>query len=148
MNYCWIYWPVMQILLSNIRHERIVWVGVCEQRADREQYFWDCESRTPIIFQNIQADGACTANIAVINFRPKCYLGWFERVVLWKVNIQEENTASVRRIRRPHNGRYPFKQVISFWTSRTIAWWVKTDLCQLLLDTATRNILPASDKWS
>jgi hypothetical protein len=43
------------------------WVGICEQRANGQQHFGDGERRTPLIFQDVEADLAVAVDVAVVD---------------------------------------------------------------------------------
>lgn len=49
-------------------------VGICEQRADREQNFADGERWAPLILQNVQADLAIAVDVAVVDARAEHHL--------------------------------------------------------------------------
>ena len=72
----------MKVLLSNVRDQRIVGIGIREKGADRQKDFGDGKSWTPIIFQDIQANGSSAANIAVIDFGSKRYFWRLEWIIL------------------------------------------------------------------
>ncbi len=74
--------PVVKVLLSNIRNQRIVRIRIRQKRADRQKDFGDGKSRAPVIFQNIQANSSGAANIAVINFGSKGYFRRLEGIIL------------------------------------------------------------------
>ncbi len=49
-------------------------VGVCEQRADRQEHFADCERRAPLVLQDVQADLAIAVDVAVVDARAEDHL--------------------------------------------------------------------------
>jgi hypothetical protein len=60
---------VRQQLLRDGADERVLRVGVGEQRAHREQYFGHGQRGGPLVFQNVQADGAGRVDVAVVDAR-------------------------------------------------------------------------------
>jgi hypothetical protein len=53
--------------LGNIRHQRIIRIGIGEERTNRKQNFRNGQCWTPLIFQNIQANATVRVNVAMIN---------------------------------------------------------------------------------
>ncbi len=47
------------------------WVGICEQGAHGKEHFGDGKRRTPVILQNIEADGAGAVDVAVVDACPE-----------------------------------------------------------------------------
>lgn len=62
------------------------------------------------------------------------YLWRFEGVVCGEVYGQEENPALVRTVIRSHYCGLPVKHVISYWSCRTLGWWVPCQVVQLLVN--------------
>ena len=83
--------------------QRIVRIGITEQRADREKDLADGESGGPLGPQDVQADGAVGVNVGVINSSSEGHFGRLERVVGGKVNGQEEHPALVGTVGRSHD---------------------------------------------
>ena len=98
--------------LSNIRHKRIIGVRVGEEGANTEQHLAYGEGRTPLILEDVETDASIRVNVAVINAGGEMDLGGFEGIVSGEVNIQEENTACVRRLIRSHYSCLPVEHVI------------------------------------
>jgi len=103
--------------MCDFRDKRVVGVGVCQHRAYREenykslfsldskiawdakeQTFRDCQCRTPLIPQNVQADRAVGIDIGVIDAGGEVDLWRLEGVVCGEMDGEEEDTARVRRI--------------------------------------------------
>ena len=53
---------------------KVTWIWICEQRAYREQDFSNSQGRAPLVLQNVQADGPCAADIAVVDACAKHHL--------------------------------------------------------------------------
>ena len=95
------------------RDEGVVRIRVCEHRAYGEQDLADSEGRGPLVLQYVQANGAVGVYIRMVNASRKINLGRLERVVRRKVDVQEEDTASVGRVGGAHNGGLPVEQVVA-----------------------------------
>lgn len=67
--------------MRNLRNQRVVGIRVCEHRADREEHFRDCESRTPLVSQDVKTDTAVGVDVGVIDSGGEVDLGWLERIV-------------------------------------------------------------------
>ena len=66
--------------LRNIRHKRIIWIGVGEERTDTQKNLGNGKCRTPLVFENVQANTAVRVNVAVIDARRKMNFGG-----LWQI---------------------------------------------------------------
>lgn len=47
--------------------ERLTRIRVRQEGADREQDFADCQSRAPLVLEDVQADLPTVVNVAVVN---------------------------------------------------------------------------------
>lgn len=122
------------ILLGNVSHQRVVGVGVRQKRADGEQDFAYGQGRTPLVLENVEANGAVGIDVAMVDARAEYDLGALKGILDGEGNVEEEDATSIRRLFRTHNGRYPLKDVVALWTSTAVAWGIDTDVGQLLLD--------------
>ena len=101
--------------MCDLRHQRVVGIGVCEHRADGEQHyqlaefrsntftieritFGDCESRTPLVSQNVKADAAVRVDVGMVDTGGEIDLRRLERVVGREMDRKEENAARVWRV--------------------------------------------------
>ena len=50
--------PVPLQLLRNLRHQRVVGVGVAQQGRDGQQHLGDSERRRPLVLEDVKADAA------------------------------------------------------------------------------------------
>lgn len=101
--------------------EGVVWVGVGEHRADGEENyikrmrewgytFGDCEGRGPLITENVETDTTVRVDVGVIDSSCEIYLSvsrvrrgwkgrdyfwWFEGVVCWEMDSEEEDATGV-----------------------------------------------------
>jgi len=95
------------VQVSDLRHQRIIRVRICQQRGDREQHSRNCESGTPAILQYIQADVAIRVDIRMVDFGDKLELRRLERIICGEVDVQEENSTLVRTALRANNRSLP-----------------------------------------
>ena len=73
--------PVFLVLLRNVNLERVVRVGVRQQRTDRQQTLDDREGGTPLVLQDVQSDAALRVDVGVVNLRREVDLRRLERVL-------------------------------------------------------------------
>ena len=81
--------------MCNFRYKRIVWIRVCQHRADGEQDFANSQCWTPLITQNVQADAAVGVDVGVVYASLEVDLGRLERVVCGEVDGEEENAVLI-----------------------------------------------------
>ena len=89
-------WLVGLVDLSDLWHEGIVWVWVGQKRADGQEHLGDGEGWRPLLFQDIETDGAVRVDVWMIDPGREVDLGWLEWVVRREMDVQEEHTSSVR----------------------------------------------------
>ena len=132
--------------LGNVRNQRIVRIGVRQQRANTQQNFTDRQCWTPLVLENIETNSAVRVDVTVIDACGKVNFGrlqshcgraqqirehesdgwenrpysaarpirsYLKRIVGGEMNIQEENTARVRRVFWPHNSCLPVEHVVA-----------------------------------
>jgi len=92
---------------SDLGDERVVWVGVTQQRADTQQHLADCESGGPLRSEYVEADGAVRVDVGVVDASGERNLWWLEGVVGGEVDGEEEDAALVGGVRRAHDGGLP-----------------------------------------
>ena len=92
---CVVALPVVLVHRGDLGHERIIRVGVGQQRADGEKHLGDGERRRPLILEDVQANGAICIDVRMVNFRSERHLRWLEWVVGREVNVEEEDTTGV-----------------------------------------------------
>merc|ERR1740139_300638 len=127
------------IQLRNLRHQWVVGVAIHHQRRQREEHFGDRQSWAPLVFQNVQADRTIGIYVAMVDLRGEVELWRLEGIIRRKVNIQEEATASVRRIRGTHDGGLPIEHVVPDRLSRAIGRRVIPQILKLLLESLNRH---------
>jgi len=66
--------PFIQVLLGDVTDQRVSWIAVLQQAADRQQQFGNGQRRSPGVFQNIHTDLAVTGDVAVVNLSPESNL--------------------------------------------------------------------------
>ena len=62
----------------NLRHQRIVRVGIRQQRAHREQHLGDGQGGAPLALQNVKANAPVIVHVAVVDLRRELNLGMSE----------------------------------------------------------------------
>ena len=121
--------------VGNLGDERIIWVGVGQQRADREEHLGDGEGGRPLVFEDVEADRSIAVDVHVINFRRERNLRGLEGVVGREVDVQEEHALMVRGVLGAHDRRLPV-ELVRFvrWAGRAIRGRVSSEVDELLLD--------------
>lgn len=71
---------------------------VVDSHIESRPTFGECESRTPLVSQNIQTDATVGVDVGVVDASGEVDLGGLEWVVGREVNLEEEDTARVRRV--------------------------------------------------
>ena len=97
--------------VGNLGDERIIWVGVGQQRADREEHLGDGEGGRPLVFEDVEADIAVAVDVHVVNFRRELNLRRLEGVVRREMDVQEEHALVVRGVLGAHDRRLPVELV-------------------------------------
>ena len=121
--------------LGDLGYERVVWVGISEQRTDGQENFGNGQGGRPLLLQDVEADATVRMDVAMVNSCRECDLWWFEGVVRWEVNVQEEDASRVWRLIRAHDGCLPSELVFLIeGTSRAISRWVLSKIDEFLLD--------------
>ena len=114
--------------MCNFRHQRVVWVWICEHRTDGKE---DCliyvssrsyltklfqyiqrtfryrQRRAPLISENVETDAAIAVDVWVVDAGCEVDLRRLEWVVCWEVDCEEEDAAGVWRVAWTHDGGLP-----------------------------------------
>ena len=98
---------VRLVNVGDLGHQRIIGVGVGEQRADGEKDLGDGERGRPLVLEDVEADGAVAVDVSMVNFSREGDLGGLEGVVGRELNVQEEHTLVVGRVLGAHDGGRP-----------------------------------------
>ena len=64
--------------VGDLRDERVVRVGVGEQRADGEQHLGDRQGRAPLLLEDVQADVPVAVDVRVEHLRLERYLHFMD----------------------------------------------------------------------
>jgi hypothetical protein len=107
--------PVCLQELGDVWNQRIIGIGVSEKGTDRKQNLTNRQSRTPLVLEDIETDTTVRVDVTVVDTGGEMDLRRLERIVGGKVNIQEENSSSVRGIVWAHNRCLPVEHIISDW---------------------------------
>lgn len=135
------------ILMSNIPHQWIVWITVCQKGTDGKEHFGNGESRTPVVFQNVQTYHTLTVDVTMVDTCLENHLGWFEWVVWREVNVQKKDSSLVDRALWTQDCGHPFIQVITLRTSAAVWRWLKSYFCQLTLQPSGTGAQVFSQFW-
>lgn len=92
---------------GNLRHERVIRIGVCEEGADGEEDLADGERRRPRILQDVQADPALFVHVWVVDGSHEADFGRFEGVVGGEVDVEDEDAAGVGAVTRAEDDGLP-----------------------------------------
>ena len=97
--------------VGDFRDERVVGVGVREQRADGEEDLRDGESGRPLVLEDVEADGPITIDVHVVHLGGEGDLGRLEGVVGREVDVEKEDSLVVGRVLGSHDRRLPVELV-------------------------------------
>jgi len=126
---------VILVDLSNFWHQGVIRVSIRQQGADWEQNLGDGQSWGPLLLEDIKADWTVGVDIWMIDPGGEIDLWGLEWVVGWEVNVQEEDTSSIRCVIRSHDGSLPMVLIFLVnWTSRAVGGWVFTEIDKLFLN--------------
>ena len=84
--------PVRLVDVGDLRDERVVRVGVAEQRADREEDLGEGERGRPLLLEDVEADGALGVDVGVVDLF--CFLGGCFQL-FWSEREREREKAAV-----------------------------------------------------
>jgi len=130
--------------MGNFWHQRIVGVGVCQERAYRQQHFRNGECRAPLVLQDVKADSTIAVDVGVVQFRREVHLRRLERVVCWEVHFQEKDSPSERAVRRAHDCGLPVEEVVPNRASTAIGWRILPQVKKLFVDSLKCHVLPSN----
>lgn len=114
--------------LCNIRNKRIIRIRIGQERTDGQQHLGNCQSRAPLILENVQTDSSIGIDVAVIDTGGEVHFGWLEGIVCRKVNVKKENSARVWGIVRSHDCSLPVEHVISHGTGGAVCGRIFTKI--------------------
>lgn len=70
--------------MRNLGNERVIRIRIRQHRTDRQQHLVDGQGWTPLIPQDVEADGSVGVDVWVVDLGGEGDLGGFEGVV-WNV---------------------------------------------------------------
>ena len=91
--------------------------------------------------QDVETDGPVGVDVGVIDLGGEGDLGGLEGVVCGEVDGEEEDPSLIRTVWRTHDGGLPMKQVISYWSSAALGWWISTKVLEFLKKTLITDFL-------
>lgn len=136
---------VIQVDSRDFLFERMIRVGVSEERADREKNFSDAQCRRPCRVENVQADLSIQIDVRMIDFCSEFDFGSLEGVVGGEVDGQEEDSTLIGRIRRAHDSSLPVVDIISVRTRTAPGRRITFEVLQFLLDSPESHFLFAEE---
>ena len=81
----------------HVRHNRvlrIVWLGGGQERLEREHRRLDAQRGRPLIFEDVEADGAvCAADVGMPHLGDEAHLGSLERVGVGELDVHLRDEA-------------------------------------------------------
>ena len=99
------------VLVGDVGHERIIGVGIGQERADGKKHLGDGECGAPLLLENVEANTTVRINVRVIDACREVDLWWLERVIGGEVNVEEVDTAGIRAVIRSHDGCLPVELI-------------------------------------
>jgi hypothetical protein len=141
-------WTVGLIDVCDLGHQRVIRVGVCEHRADRKEYFRDCQSRAPLVTQDVETNASVGVDVGVVDASAEVDLGRLERVVGREVDCEEEDASRVRRVTRTHDSCLPVEQIISDRTGRAGGGGVPAKISEFLVNALESHVDDEGEKKS
>jgi len=67
--------------VSDLGDKGVIRNGVCEHGANGQQNFGDCECRTPLVPQDVEADASVGVDIRMVNAGSEVDLWGLERII-------------------------------------------------------------------
>jgi len=120
--------PVLSVLGCYGSHQGVRGVAVSKQGTDTQQDLRYSESRTPVVFQNVETNDALGVDVAMVDPGPEDNFWWFEWVVRGKMYVQEKYPALVHRGRWTQDRGDPLVQIVPFRTRAAIWRRIQRDL--------------------
>ena len=140
--------PIILIEMGDLRNEWVIWVGIGQEGTKWEENLRNCESRWPLILENIQTDTSIRIDVAVIDPGRECALGRLEGIVGWETNIDEEYSSCVWGVVWPHDGRLPCELIFLIKrTSWAVCRRIFSEINKFLLDSFQSHILELNYKF-
>jgi len=132
------------IEVCNFWYKWVIRVRVGKEGADRQENFRDCQSRAPLLLQNVQAYTSIWVYVWVVHLGLKVDLRWLERVVRREVDFDEKDATGIGAVSRPHDCCLPVKQI--FANGPRTAWcrWVFLQIQQFFLNPFACHFQPRS----
>ena len=93
--------------MGHLWPQRILGIGIGQQRQDGQKHLGNGEGRTPGPLQNIEADHSALIDIGVIDLGGETDLGGLEGVITGKVDADTEDTATKGTFGRSHDHTSP-----------------------------------------
>ena len=102
--------------LGDLWHERVIGVGVGEERGDGEQNFRDGECGRPLVLEDVQADGSVCVDVGMVDLGDEVAFGWPEGIIGGEVDVEEEDASCIWTIFWTDDGCLPVELVVLSWS--------------------------------
>jgi hypothetical protein len=113
--------------MRNFWHQRVVGVGIRQQRTNGQQHLGDGEGRRPLLLEDVQANGALRIDVWVVYFGLELYFRWLKGVIRREMNGDEKDAAAVGTVCGAHDGRLGKESRKNRW------WWWGNMLAMMLM---------------
>eukprot|EP00826_Nyctotherus_ovalis_P046132 TRINITY_DN517_c0_g2_i5.p1 TRINITY_DN517_c0_g2~~TRINITY_DN517_c0_g2_i5.p1 ORF type:complete len:204 (-),score=10.08 TRINITY_DN517_c0_g2_i5:66-677(-) len=70
------------------------------------------ECRTPVFFEDVEADVARVVDVGMVDFCLECYFWQFKRIIHWKVKIELEGAFRIERIAGTFHNANPMIEIL------------------------------------
>ena len=77
------------IHMRDIRHKRVIRVGICEQRRDRQQHLGNRQRGAPLVSEDVKANVPLGVDIRVVDLR--------EEVALTNISKMRKNNSAKKK---------------------------------------------------
>jgi hypothetical protein len=127
------------IEVCNFWYKRVIRVGVGKEGADRQENFRDCQSRAPLLLQNVQAYTSIRVNVWVVHLGLKVDLRRLERIVRREMDFDKKDATRIGAVSRAHDCRLPVKQIFANGPCTARCRWVFLQIQQFFLNPFARH---------
>ena len=109
---CLVVRPMILVLLGNLGHERIIRIRIGQHGQNREKDLGNCQSRRPILLQNIKTDETRCVDLWMVNLRGEDDARRLERIVDRKLDCHMEDAPAVGGICGSEHDALPVVHII------------------------------------
>jgi len=128
------------VQLSDLRHKRVIRIGIGKQRRNRKKNLWDGESGWPLILQDVETDRAVGVDVRMVDFGNEIALRRSEGVVGREMDVEEENAASIGTVFGTHDCGLPVELVILDWSGWAVSRRVFLEVSEFFCDSFVSHL--------